>query len=141
MKRDPDCVFCKIVAGEIPGATVYEDEHSLAFLDIGPVAEGHVLLIPKEHYVTVADMPAETVGRVLANLPRLARAIRTATGAEALNILQNNGRPAGQVVPHVHFHLIPKTADGGLSYAWPAGEYPDGRLREVQNSIREALNA
>lgn len=134
-----DCIFCKIAAGQIPSAKVYEDEHCLAFIDINPLAEGHTLLIPKEHFETIYQMPPDTAAAVTKALPRLARAVRQAVDAEGLNILQNNGLCSGQVVMHVHFHLIPRVPGDGLGYRWPAGRYPEGRLEEVCAMVAEAL--
>ncbi len=139
MKKDPECIFCRIAAGEIPAAKVLEDEFALAFMDVGPLAEGHVLLIPREHYVTVDEMPADLAGAVLGHVPALARAVRRATGCEGLNVLQNNGRVAHQVVPHVHFHLIPRNPGDEFHFNWPAGNYPDGRMEQLAEAIRENL--
>jgi histidine triad (HIT) family protein len=116
-----DTIFSKIIAGEIPCHRVYEDDKVLAFLDINPLSRGHTLVIPKEQAVTIdqlSDESAAAVGRVL---PRLSRAVLRATGATAFNILQNNGVDAHQAVMHVHFHIIPRYADGaGLGIGWPA---------------------
>ena len=111
-------VFDRILDGELPCHRVYEDDHVLAFLDVAPLASGHVLVIPKErkaelHQLT--DEAAAALGRVL---PRLARAVRAATGATAYNVLQNNGREAHQAVPHVHFHIIPRAGQLGLGIGW-----------------------
>ncbi len=108
-----DSVFSKIIRGEIPSHKVYEDDAVIAILDIGPLSEGHTLVIPKEPAETIdqlSDEHAAAVGRVL---PRIARALKKVTGAESYNILQNNGEPAGQVVPHVHFHIIPRFPERG----------------------------
>ncbi len=139
MNDKSDCVFCKIVAGEMPAKIVYESETALAFLDIGPVAQGHLLVIPKDHYSRLSDMPAEACATLAADLPGLARAVLTVTGASAFNLLQNNGRVAGQVVEHVHFHLIPRKAGDGLGYRWEAGEYPPGRDVEIAEAYKAAL--
>jgi histidine triad (HIT) family protein len=116
-----DTIFSKIIAGEIPCHRVYEDDKVLAFLDVNPLSRGHTLVIPKEAAVTIdqlSDDSAAAIGRVL---PRLSRAVLRATGAAAFNILQNNGVGAHQAVMHVHFHIIPKYADGaGLGIGWPA---------------------
>jgi len=112
--NDPACVFCKIVDGQIPAMRVYEDGVCLAFLDIGPLAEGHTLVIPKGHFVRLEEMPDELLARIAPVFPRLARAVLRVTGADAYNILQNNGRPAGQEVMHVHFHIIPRQPADGL---------------------------
>lgn len=117
-----ETIFARIIRGELPCHKVYEDEKVFAFLDIGPLSKGHLLVVPKEPAVTLdqlSDDSAAAVGRVL---PRLARAVMAATGATAYNVLQNNGARAHQAVPHVHFHVIPKEADGaGLGVGWPAG--------------------
>lgn len=134
-----DCIFCKIVAGKIPAAKVYEDANSLAFIDINPLAEGHTLLIPKAHYAFIYDMPSREAAEMCALLPRLARSVKTAVHAEGLNILQNNGLCSGQVVMHLHFHLIPRMPGDGLGYRWPAGKYPEGRLQEICTLVTQAL--
>ena len=113
-----DTVFGRILRGEIPCHRVYEDAHVLAFLDVHPIAPGHTLVVPKEAAPTLdrlSDDAAAAVGRVL---PRLCRAVLAATGATAFNVLQNNGESAHQAVFHVHFHIIPKTADTGLGIGW-----------------------
>lgn len=131
-------LFERIAAGEIPSHKVYEDELIFAFLDIAPLSRGHTLVIPKRRYETVADLPnevAEAIGRAL---PRLARAVTAATGAEAYNILVNIGARAGQVVPHVHFHIIPKHEDGsGLQKDWRAGTLDGGE--ELAKRIADLL--
>ena len=134
-----DCIFCKIVAGSIPAAKVYEDDHALAFIDINPLAEGHTLLIPKAHYESIYEMPPSLVSGLGGLLPALARAVRSAVDAQGLNILQNNGRCSGQAVAHLHFHLIPRVPGDPLGYRWPAGKYPEGRLEEVRALVSGAL--
>jgi len=137
--KKSDCVFCKIVTGEIPAVKVLEDEESLAFLDVGPLAEGHLLLIPKKHYETLDQVPARTAGAMLSNLPVLVRAVREATGCEGVNVLQNNGRVAHQFVPHVHFHVIPRSTGDEFHFNWPAGRYAEGRAEELARAIRDKL--
>jgi histidine triad (HIT) family protein len=117
-----DTIFSRIIRGEIPCHRVYEDEHTLAFLDIGPLSQGHTLVIPKEPAATLdklSDESSAALGRVL---PRLARAVMRATGASAYNVLQNNGADAHQAVFHVHFHIIPRfptrPEGGGLGMTW-----------------------
>ena len=139
MSSAADCVFCKIVAGQIPSLKLLEDQDCLSFLDVGPLAEGHTLLIPKTHYEKLTDMPDEVVARVMAHLPRLGRAVMRVTGAEGFNLLQNNGKVSGQVVPHVHFHIIPRVAGDALGYRWPAGSYPEGRAENLARQFVEAF--
>jgi histidine triad (HIT) family protein len=135
-----DTIFSKIIAGEIPCHRVYEDDKVLAFLDINPLSKGHTLIIPKEPAVTLdqlSDESAAAIGRVL---PRLARAILQATGAAAYNVLQNNGVGAHQAVMHVHFHIIPKYADGsGLGIGWPARQLNAEDGRQLASAIAGAL--
>jgi histidine triad (HIT) family protein len=134
-----DCIFCKIVAGEIPCTKIYEDEVALSFLDIGPISDGHTLVIPKQHFDKLHDCPPELLGRVSHCLGRIARAVIAATGAEAYNVLCNNGRPAGQLVDHVHFHIIPRNAGDGVFNRWPHFKYPEGKIEALAKSIRENL--
>ncbi len=141
MGVDPDCIFCKIVAGDIPSLSVHEDEHSFSFLDIKPLADAHVLLIPRRHFERIDQMTPEAVGQVTRHLPRLAAAVVAAAGAEGYNVLQNNGAVAGQAVGHVHFHIIPRVAGDGLGYRWNAGQYASGRDQEVHRHLIAALRS
>ncbi|MBN1942980.1 MAG: HIT domain-containing protein [Phycisphaerae bacterium] len=140
MSRDTDCIFCKIIAGEIPCAKLLEEEHALAFLDIGPVARGHALLIPKGHYQTLDEMPPEAAAAMFRRLPELVRAVQAVTECEGINVLQNNGRIAGQVVPHVHVHVIPREKAGRFSFNWPAGQYEEGQIDALAKAIRRRLS-
>ena len=139
MSRDPNCVFCKIVAVQIPAAVVFEDEDVLAFLDVGPLAEGHLLVIPRDHHSRLTDLSPVTCSKLGATLPTLGRALLAVTRAAGFNILLNQGSEAGQVVPHVHFHLIPRTAGDQLGYRWNAGTYPQGRAAQLAAAIQAAL--
>ena len=133
-----ETVFDKILRGEIPCHRVYEDTHVLAFLDINPLAPGHTLIIPKEAAATIdalSDESAAAIGRVL---PKIARAVMSATGVRAYNLLQNNGAGAHQAVFHVHFHVIPKYEDGrGLSLNWRPGAISDAEA--MASKIRTGL--
>lgn len=133
-------IFDKILDGDVPCHRVYEDEHVLAFLDIGPLSPGHTLVIPKErkaHLHELSDDASAAIGRVL---PRLCRAVLDATGADAYNVLQNNGSAAHQAVFHVHFHIIPKMDDGaGLGVGWPAGSLDGDEAERLKTAIRSAL--
>jgi len=140
MPKDPDCIFCKIVAGDIPACKVLEDDVCLAFMDIGPLAEGHVLIIPRDHYVTADQMPADVAGTMLSNVPRLVAAVQAATGCEGVNVLQNNGKAAHQEVGHVHFHVIPRNTGDAFHFNWPAGSYASGRMEELAEGIRKNLS-
>ena len=132
-------IFDKIIDGEIPCHRVYEDDHVLAFLDIGPLSDGHTLVIPKQrvtHLHELSDDAAAALGRAL---PRLCRAVMEATGASAYNILQNNGRAAHQEVMHVHFHIIPRYVDAGLGITWKAGSLDDTRAGTLVSAMQQAL--
>lgn len=138
MSHEPT-IFDRILAGEIPCHRVYEDEHVLAFLDIGPLSPGHTLVIPKERAAflhQLSDESAAAIGRVL---PRLARAVMVATGAEAYNILQNNGRTAHQVVMHVHFHIIPRIGERGVGIGWAPGSLSPEEATTLLERIQAEL--
>lgn len=114
-------IFDKILAGEVPSYKIYEDEHVYSFLDISPLSAGHALVIPREAKAFVHELSDESCAAIGRVLPRLCRAVMAASGADNYNILQNNGAPAHQAVFHVHFHIIPKFADGGLGIDWKTG--------------------
>lgn len=121
-----DCIFCAIVDGEIPSRTVYEDEETLAFLDANPLAPGHVLVIPKTHHERLNDLPEELAGAVLDALYQLVSPVETAVEAEGTTVAFNNGAAAGQEVPHVHGHIIPRfEGDGGGPIHAITGSRPD----------------
>lgn len=109
-----NCIFCKIVAGELPAAVLYEDEHLVAVMDAFPATRGHVLIFPKAHALDLYDLPQETAAAVLPLAQKLARAIRTALQPEGINVIQNNGKAAGQVVMHYHLHIVPRYAEDNV---------------------------
>ncbi|HEU4539447.1 MAG TPA: HIT family protein [Polyangiaceae bacterium] len=132
-------VFDKILDQQLPCHKVYEDEHVLAFLDVGPLSRGHTLVIPKERKAflhELSDESAAAIGRVL---PRLARAVMRATGATAYNVLQNNGAEAHQAVFHVHFHIIPRLGDAGLAIDWSPTPLDQAAGAALARSIADAL--
>ena len=141
MSEPQDTIFGKIIDGEVPCHKVYEDEHILAFLDVGPLSQGHTLVIPKERKAFVHELSDESCAAIGHALPRLCRAVMQATGATDYNVLQNNGTAAHQVVMHVHFHIIPKTDSGGLGIGWPAGNLGGGDAQELVASIQAVLAA
>jgi len=136
---DPNCIFCKIVAGAIPCHKLYEDEQVLSFLDVMPLSRGHLLVIPKAHYATLDAMPDDLAAACLRVVPRLARGLIKATGVKDWNLLQNNGKPAGQAVFHVHFHLIPRVENDGLGYRWPAGKLDQTTAPQLAAAIRAGM--
>lgn len=139
MPHNPSCIFCKIVRGEIPSARILETDACLAFLDINPVNLGHLLLIPKDHHVTLADLPPDTAAALGRALPALCRAVQKATNAPAYNVIVNNGARAGQVVYHVHYHVIPRLDDDNVRWPWPHVAYAEGGMAAMQNAITSVL--
>ncbi len=130
-----DCIFCKIVEKKIPSAIVYEDKHSLAFLDINPLNPGHTLVIPKKHYETIADIPEKDLVELAKAVRKVAIAVEKATGAQGLNVTQNNGKAADQLVPHSHFHIIPRFEGDGLFSRWETKKYKEGETEETRKRI------
>ena len=108
-----ECLFCKIIRGEVPSYNLYEDDEIFVFLDIFPISKGHCLLIPKKHYKTIHDVPEKDMV-FLSKLPEIASKIKKVTKATGINILQSNGVDAGQMIMHVHFHIIPRYPEDGL---------------------------
>ena len=137
---DPNCIFCKIVAGDIPSERVFEDGQCVAFLDINPIAPGHTLLIPKAHHEGVLDTPHGVLAALMAAAPTVARAVMAAVGGEGFNFFQFNGACSGQEVFHIHFHVIPRTPGDGVSYRWKQGQYAEGEMAALGARIREALD-
>lgn len=132
-------IFAKILRGEIPCHKVHEDDRVLAFLDIMPLAPGHVLVIPKEEKATMAELSDESAAALGRALPRICRAVMRATGATAYNLLQNNGSEAHQAVMHVHFHVIPKVGGAGLGIGWKAGSLDGAAGAALAERIRAGI--
>ncbi|WP_225782816.1 HIT family protein [Xenophilus sp. Marseille-Q4582] len=135
------CIFCKLVAGEIPAARIHEDELTLAFMDIGQVNPGHVLVATKRHAVTVLDLSPEEAAAVMRTAQRVARAAERAFAAEGLMLAQFNGRAAGQTVFHYHMHVVPRHSDDGLALSWRRQEPGAEVLQGYAARLREALAA
>ena len=134
------CIFCRIVAGEVPAHKVHETDEVLAFLDVAPLSRGHTLIVPKSHYRTIDEVPAATAAALLEPVPAIARALREATGMEHWNVLQNNGARAHQAVGHVHVHVIPKYEDGsGLEIGWPAGSLDEADAAGLASRLAESI--
>lgn len=134
-----DCIFCKMVAGEIPVTKIYEDDTVLAFLDIGPLSDGHSLIIPKQHFEKLDECPDTILSEVTKQLGRIAKAIAKATNSEGYNVLSNNGKAAGQLVNHLHFHVICRKEGDGVFDRWPSFKYPSGKMEKLAAKIRENL--
>lgn len=133
-----DCIFCKIVQGEIPSIRVYEDEQTIAFLDINPTSEGHTLVIPRKHSADIYEIDAETAAAVMRTVHLLARRINAALHPDGLNVVQNNGRAAGQVIFHYHVHLIPRRMGDQALGHWHHESADHETLQRVAARIRNA---
>ena len=138
MKSDPNCIFCKIVAGEIPCAKVYENHKYIAFLDITPVNPGHVLIIPKEHYESLLETPDEILDGMLNDAKKIAKAILKAVNSDSFNLAINTGRNSGQVVPHLHIHIMPRFPNDG-HHLFRGGSYREGEMQKVAEAIKKNL--
>ncbi len=132
-----DCLFCQIIKGKKPSHKVYEDEDVYAFLDINPKVKGHTLVVPKEHSETFLDLDSSQIDTLFESVQKIAKGITETVNAEGFNLMQNNGRAAGQVVDHVHVHILPRKQDDGLDMEWsyePEGEFQELK-KEIKNSI------
>ena len=134
-----DCIFCKIVRGEIPSAKVLENEKVLAFLDINPVSKGHTLVIPKIHYGTYPEMPADVLAALGEALQKIGRAVKSQLDFAGFNILLNNDRAAGQLIDHSHFHLVPRNVADGVMDWPPVRPYAEGEMETVRAALADAL--
>ncbi len=136
---DEQCIFCKIASGQIPAVKIYEDVVVIAFLDINPVSEGHTLVVPKAHYDRLHDCPTELLAGITSSLGKIGKAVCDATNADGYNVLCNNGKAAGQLVAHLHFHIIPRRDNDGLFNHWPTQKYEQSRIEQIGRKIRESL--
>ena len=133
--KDKDCIFCKIAAGEIPSATLYEDDDFRVILDLGPASKGHALILPKEHYRNLYDIDEETLGRAALLAKKMVTKLTDVLGCDGYNVVQNNEPCAGQTVFHFHMHLIPRYEGDNVGLGWPVGKLTD----EVKNEILEKI--
>ena len=130
-----DCLFCKIIKGEIPSAKVYEDEHSFAFLNIRPINPGHTLLVPKKHFANLYEMPDEILANLAPVIKKLGIAVKKAVGADGINIGMNNDPAAGQLVFHAHIHIMPRFKNDGHEH-WHGTPYKnDAEIKTVAENI------
>lgn len=134
---DPECIFCRIVKGDIPSYRVYEDADMFGFLDLGPVAKGHLLLVPKGHYASVLDVPEELGTAVLRAISRTGNAVLKTLHADGFNLMQNTHEAAGQTVFHAHWHIIPRFHGDGLRH-WPQKQDTD---KDCMRAVAEALRS
>ena len=137
---DANCVFCKIVAGQIPSFRLYEDDDTIAFMDINPVNDGHALAVVKGHYPNLHAIPADVLGKVAATAQRIARAQQAALNPSGINLLQANGPGAGQTVFHLHFHVLPRTAqDDDLKVNWGHNPGDMARIKQIHEKLLKAM--
>ena len=134
-----DCVFCSIVSGSIPAQKVHEGKDVIAFLDINPIARGHVLVVPREHHATWLDLRDELAAALALESQRVARAVVKAQGADGFNLLMNNDKCAGQAIFHAHFHVVPRKKDDGIRFNWKTKPYAGGEIDTVAAAIRAEL--
>ena len=130
-----DCIFCKIISGELPSHKVYEDDNNLAFLDINPTSHGHTLVVPKKHFVNMEDVPEEELKQTILIVKKIGKKLKDGLGVESYNICVNNDPAAGQLIPHIHFHLVPRYKNDNLK-PWPQASYPEGKAEEVLEKIK-----
>lgn len=126
-----NCIFCKIANGEIPSATLYEDEEFRVILDVSPAAKGHALILPKKHAANLFELPDETASKALVLAKKIAFTLQEGLQADGINVLQNNGEAAGQTVFHFHMHLIPRKKGDTVNMAWEHGELTDADKAEI----------
>lgn len=135
-----ECIFCKIVAGDVPSHSVYESETAYAFLDVNPLARGHTVVIPRDHHERVGDIPDEVAGGLFRAISELVPAVEGAVDAPASTVAFNNGEEAGQEVPHTHCHVIPRFAGDGAgavhSLFATAEDFSDGEMSDLADAIR-----
>ena len=136
-----NCIFCRIIKGEIPSAKVYEDDLVLAFLDIAPINFGHVLVIPKEHHESSSTIPEATAGRMFRIGSRIGVALKRKFDYDAFNLHLADGSAAGQVVMHAHLHVVPRGVEDGFHWNWRQLKYPDGKLAETAQILADKLAA
>lgn len=133
------CIFCKIIRGEVPASTVYEDEKVISFLDIMPANKGHCLIVPKTHYPRIEKAPEELLAHMMIVAKKLGKAQSLAMGTKSYNLLLNNGEEAGQVVEHIHLHVIPRFNRKRLKLDWNHLNYKEGEMSEVKNNIKKFM--
>ena len=135
--KNENCIFCKIAAGEIPSATIYEDADFRVILDIEPASKGHALILPKEHYANLYELPEELASKVLVVAKKVVTAMTEVLGCDGYNVLQNNGEVAGQTVFHFHMHLIPRYKDDQVNIKWKQGTLKEEWKEEILAKMNE----
>lgn len=134
--KNENCIFCKIAAGEIPSATIYEDDDFRVILDIEPASKGHALILPKEHYANLYELPEELASKVLIVAKKVITSMTEIVGCDGYNVLQNNGEVAGQTVFHFHMHLIPRYKDDEVTIGWKPGKLTDVLKEQILSKMK-----
>ena len=135
--RDENCIFFKIANGEIPSTTVYEDDDFRVILDLSPASKGHALILPKEHYANLYELPDEAASKVLIVAKNVVAKMTKALGCDGYNLVQNNGEVAGQTVFHFHMHLIPRYKEDQVGLGWKMGELTDADREDILAKLKE----
>ena len=135
--RDENCIFCKIANGEIPSATIYEDDDFRVILDLGPATKGHALILPKDHFANLYELPEEEAKDVIVLAKKMAAKLKDVLGCDGYNIVQNNGEVAGQTVFHFHMHLIPRYKNDKSGFGWKPGKLTDEDRDEILEKLKE----
>lgn len=138
---DKNCIFCKIAGGEIPSATVYEDDTFRVILDLGPASRGHALILPKQHYKDLCELDETVAAKVMPLAAKIGRAMKRSLGCAGFNVVQNNGEQAGQTVFHFHTHIIPRYEGGPSMVTWTPKESTAEELAKLGSQIREAMES
>lgn len=133
-----DCVFCKIIKRELPADIIYEDKDFFGFLNINSIHLGQSLLTPKKHYENLYELPDDTLAKMAIVLKKISIAVKKITGADGINIIMNVEGAAGQIVPHAHFHIIPRFADDGLRH-WPGKSFPKEKSAKIAEKIKNSF--
>ncbi|MCM1040004.1 MAG: HIT family protein [Ruminococcus sp.] len=133
--RDDNCIFCKIASGDIPSKTIYEDEEFRVILDLGPATKGHALILPKDHYKNLYELPEDTASHVILLAKKMVSQMTEKLDCDGFNLVQNNGEAAGQTVAHFHMHLIPRYKNDGQKIGWTPGEPTQEELEEIKKQI------
>jgi histidine triad (HIT) family protein len=134
-----NCIFCKIIAGEIPSAAIYEDEDFKVIMDIFPAAKGHVIILPKKHCADLYELDEDVAAKALAVAKKMAKAMKAELNCDGINLLQNNGEAAGQTIFHFHIHLIPRYNGDSVKMTWTQGKYEEGEAASLAKAIAARL--
>lgn len=135
--KDKNCIFCKLANGEIPSATLYEDEDFRVILDLGPATKGHALILPKEHYANLYEIDEELAGKAFKLAKKMVTELTEVLGCDGYNVVQNNGEVAGQTVFHFHMHLIPRYKNDDAGFGWKSGNLTDADKEDILERIKK----